>query len=63
MFIELHVKSNGAAITIDIGRIEYFTPDNNDEHTMLSMFGHDHMLTVEETYDQVKEVIANVTRS
>ena len=56
MFIELH-KLEGPAITINLNSIEYFAPLQGDTHTMISVPDYNGWLKVEESYEQVKELI------
>ena len=56
MFIELH-KLKGPAITINLNSIEYFAPLQNGAHTMVSVPDYNGWLNVEESYEQVKELI------
>ena len=56
MFIELH-KLEGSAITINLSSIEYFTPAERGMHTMISVPNYNSWLNVEESYEQVKELI------
>ena len=56
MFIELH-KLEGSAITINLSSIEYFAPLYNGTHTTLSVPDYNGWLRVEESYEQVKELI------
>lgn len=56
MFIELH-KLGGPAITINLDKLEYFTPADQDKHAMVSIPNYDSWLHVEESYEQVKELI------
>ena len=56
MFIELH-KLGGYAITINVNKIEYFAPTDNGEHTIISVPNYNGWLNVEESYEQVKELI------
>ena len=56
MFIELH-KLEGIAITINLNSIEYFAPLHNGMHTMISVPDYNDWLQVEESYEQVKELI------
>lgn len=56
MFIELH-KLGGSAITINMDKLEYFTPADQDKHTMISIPNFNSWLYVEESYDKVKELI------
>lgn len=59
MFIELH---RPAPITINVNRIEYFVSTDEDKHTRISMPDHASWLSVEESYEQVKELITEATR-
>ena len=61
MFIELH-KLEGIAITINLNSIEYFAPLQGGTHTMISVPDYNGWLKVEESYEQVKELIINATR-
>lgn len=61
MFIELH-KPGHARITINVNRIEYFVPTEDGQRTRLSLIEFDGYLHVEESYEQVKELVANATR-
>ena len=56
MFIELH-KLEGIAITINLNSIEYFAPLHGSTHTMISVPDYNGWLKVEESYEQVKELI------
>lgn len=56
MFIELH-KLEGPAITINLNAIEYFAPLQGSTHTMISVPDYNGWLKVEESYEQVKELI------
>ena len=56
MFIELH-KLEGLVITINLNSIEYFTPAERGMHTMISVPDYNGWLKVEESYEQVKELI------
>lgn len=56
MFIELH-KTNGYAITININKLEYFAPADDGIHTMVSIPNYNGWLCIEESYEQVKELI------
>ena len=56
MFIELH-KLEGPAITINLNSIEYFAPLHGGTHTMISVPDYNGWLKVEESYEQVKELI------
>ena len=56
MFIELH-KLDGYAITINLDKLEYFVPADNGKHTMISVPNFNGWLYVEESYEQVKEII------
>ena len=56
MFIELH-KLGGNAITINLNNLEYFTPIGSGDHTIISMPNYNDWLKVEESYEQVKELI------
>lgn len=59
MFIEVH---RPAPITINVNKIEYFAPTDNDEHTKISMPNYNGWLHVEESYEQIKELITEATR-
>lgn len=54
MFIELHRPK---PITINLDKLEYFAPADNDKHTMISIPNYNGWLYVEESYEQVKELI------
>lgn len=56
MFIELH-KTNGYVITININKLEYFVPADDGKHTMVSIPNYNGWLYIEESYEQVKELI------
>ena len=56
MFIELH-KLNGSVITINLDKLEYFVPADNNKYTMISIPNYNGWLNVEESYEQVKELI------
>lgn len=56
MFIELH-KPDGTTITINLDKLEYFVPADNGKHTMISVPYFNGWLYVEESYEQVKELI------
>ena len=56
MFIELH-KLEGIAITINLNSIEYFAPLHKGTHTMISVPDYNGWLQIEESYEQVKELI------
>lgn len=56
MFIELH-KTDGSTITININKLEYFVPTDDNKHTMVSIPNYNSWLNVEESYEQVKELI------
>lgn len=56
MFIELH-KTDGYTITINLDKLEYFVPADNGEHTIISVPNYNGWLKVEESYEQVKELI------
>ena len=45
MFIELH-KTDGSTITIDLDKLEYFVPADNDKHAMVSIPDYDGWLCV-----------------
>ena len=61
MFIELH-KPDSSAITINLDKLEYFVPADNGKHTMISIPNYNDWLYVEESYEQVKELIVKATR-
>ena len=54
MFIEVH---RPAPITINLDKIEYFAPTDNGQHTFISLPTCNNWLHVEESYEQVKELI------
>ena len=56
MFIELH-KTDGSTITINLDKLEYFVPARGDNHTMVSIPNYNGWLEVEESYEQVKELV------
>lgn len=56
MFIELH-KSDSSAITINLDKLEYFVPADNGKHAMVSIPNYNGWLYIEESYEQVKELI------
>lgn len=56
MFIELH-KTDGSTITINLDKLEYFVPEDNGKHAMVSIPNYNSWLYVEESYAQVKELI------
>lgn len=56
MFIELH-KLGGYAITINLNNLEYFTQIGSGDHTIISVPNYNGWLKVEESYEQVKELI------
>lgn len=56
MFIELH-KLCGSVITINLDKLEYFVPADDNKHTMVSIPNYNGWLNVEESYEQVKELI------
>ena len=56
MFIELY-KPDGSAITINLDKLEYFVPADNGKHAMVSLPNYNGWLYVEESYEQVKELI------
>ena len=56
MFIELH-KRDSTTITINLDKLEYFVPADNDKHAMISIPNYNDWLHVEESYEQVKELI------
>ena len=56
MFIELH-KPDNTAITINLDKLEYFVPADNGKHAMVSIPNYNSWLYVEESYEQVKELI------
>ena len=60
MFIELH-RFNNTVITISLDKVEYFVP-TEDKHTLISIPNYNGWLRVEESYEQVKELVANATR-
>lgn len=60
MFIELH-KVDKTVITINLDKLEYFIPIG-EHNTLISIPNYNGWLHVEESYDQVKELIANATR-
>lgn len=62
MFIELH-RLSGTVITVNLNVIEYFIPVDNGKNTSISLPNYNGWLTVTESYDQVKETIANATRN
>lgn len=59
MFIELH---RPAPITININKIEYFVSTDEGKHTEINMTDYAGWLNVEESYEQVKELITEATR-
>lgn len=59
MFIELH---RPAPITINVSKIEYFVSTDEGKYTKISMPDYAGWLNVEESYEQVKELIANATK-
>ena len=59
MFIELH-RFNSTVITISLDKIEYFVP--TEKCTAISIPNYNGWLNVTESYDQVKELIANAAR-
>ena len=59
MFIELHKP---APITINVNKIEYFVPTDEGKHTKISVPVYAGWRNVEESYEQVKELIAEATR-
>ena len=59
MFIELHRPE---PITININKLEYFTPAEQGKHTMISVPNFNGWLYVEESYAQVKELIEECLR-
>lgn len=62
MFIELHTRTH-KPITINMDMVQYFKPsDATDTDTVISVPNCNGSLVVEESYDQVKELIANATR-
>lgn len=56
MFIELH-KLGGYAITINLDKLEYFTQIGSGDHTIISVPNCNGSIVVEESYEQVKELI------
>lgn len=54
MFIELHKPE---PITINLDKLEYFVPADKGRHTMVSIPSYNGWLYVEESYEQVKELI------
>lgn len=54
MFIELHKPE---PITINLNKLEYFVPVDKGKHTMVSIPNYNGWLYVEESYEQVKELI------
>ena len=54
MFIELHKPD---PITININKLEYFVPADDGKHTMVNVPNYNGWLKVEESYEQVKELI------
>ena len=56
MFIELH-KINSSAIMINLDKLEYFVPADDNKHTMVSIPNYNSWLNVEESYEHVKELI------
>ena len=56
MFIELH-KPDSSAITINLDKLEYFIPADNGKHAMVSVPNCNGSIVVEESYEQVKELI------
>lgn len=54
MFIELHKPE---PITINLDKLEYFVPADEAKHTMISVPNYNGWLYVEESYEQVKELI------
>lgn len=54
MFIEVH---RPAPITINVNMIEYFVSTDEGKHTRISMYDYAGWLNVEESYEQVKELI------
>lgn len=54
MFIELHKPE---PITINLNKLEYFVPADKGKHTMVSIPNYNGWLYVEESYEQVKELI------
>lgn len=61
MFIELH-KLGGYVITINLNNLEYFTPTGSGDHTIISVPNYNGWLNVEESYEQVKELITEATK-
>ena len=55
MFIELH-KPDSSAITINLDKLEYFVPADNGKHAVVSIPNYS-LLCIEESYEQVKELI------
>ena len=56
MFIELH-KIDSCAIMINLDKLEYFVPADDNKHAMVSLPDYNGWLEVEESYEQVKELI------
>lgn len=56
MFIELH-KADSSTITINLDKLEYFVPTDNGKHAKVSIPNYSSWLYVEESYEQVKELI------
>lgn len=54
MFIELHKPE---PITINLDKLEYVVPADKGKHTMVSVPNFNGWLYVEESYEQVKELI------
>lgn len=54
MFIELHKPE---PITINLDKLEYFVPADKGKHTMVSIPKYSGWLYVEESYEQVKELV------
>ena len=54
MFIELHKPE---PITINLDKLEYFVPADSGDHTIISVPNYNGWLKVEESYEQVKELI------
>lgn len=59
MFIELHKPD---PITINLDKLEYFVPAEHGKHTMINIPNYNGWLYVEESYEQVKELIKEATR-
>jgi hypothetical protein len=56
MFIELH-KPDSSAIAINLDKLECFVPADNGKHAMVSLPDYNGWLYVEESYEQIKELI------